>query len=531
MMTPDYFYRNLGGWLWRNGLRLTPKFIVPCVSVAAIAFSIGWILALGQGHLVMMMQPGPQELNEPATWYGTWLLDQGRNPFTLKELPGAAQFFSPFYNYVILALKPILGIDYPAHRIVNFICIVLILWLLGSRMRRLGTSWAVVVTSSALLYWMFSSNIMITARPDALGLLLFLVALVIPWERDYRPWPVVIGLVIAILAFHCKSYFGVAGAGVLVGVACYRSKGEALVMAAGFFLVLFVTIGLFMHFYPFYWAEVFVMTSGTLVGNSNNEMLDRHTIMMVERGWPYMLLLSFALGAFIVRYDWKTNLRYARTHWRNLRTPLTKQPLPVMGVLLLVHLFIVQRYMANNGGATFTYHIHLLFPLAMLMLAGWATTWPRSLIAVIFLVICGNYNFVVPWTPRSEPSYDLLARRLEPYKYVIGLGSTTDILARQGKTVHNDGFTVFLPYAFGGGAFGRSKATNALERNFSEMINTVRDDVANRRVDVILTHADWSYVAEMGVIRANYERHPEDRMDLQMRFAWDNIEFWYPKPK
>ncbi len=503
----------------------------PCLRLAAIGLALGWMLALAKGHFIMMMQPGPQELNEPAAWYGTWLLDQGRNPYTLQEIPGAAQFFDPFYNYIVLALKPILGIDYAAHRIVNLLCILVTLWLVVSRMRRAGASRALALLSAALLYWLFDNNIMITARPDALGLMLFMLGLLIPWERNYRPWPVAIGLGCAILAFHCKAYFALAGTGTLIGVAFHRSKGEALAMGAGFFAALFATIGLCAHFYPLYYAEVFVMQSGSVLVNSNDEMLDRHTIMLVERGWPFLVLLSFACAAFVVRYDWKGNLAYARTHWRNLRTPLTAQPLPVFGLVLLLHLVLVQAWMGRNGGATFTYHIHLLFPLMMLLLAGYASTPRRDLIAVAMLAVCAQCNFSLPWTPSSAAAYDLLTKRLEPYHYVLGLSSTTEILARQGKPVHNDGFTIFLPCAFGGGLFGRDQTIDALDKAYGDMLATIKQDVINRRVDVIMIHDDWCFLCDMDTIRANYEKHPEERMDLQMQFAWDNISFWYPKPK
>ncbi|MES1167040.1 MAG: hypothetical protein ABUL68_03480, partial [Pseudomonadota bacterium] len=296
---------DAGGWLLRGAWRRLAKAVPPCVRLAATGLALGWMLALAKGHFLMMMQPGPQELNEPAAWYGTWLLDQGRNPYTLKEIPGAAQFFDPFYNYVVLALKPVLGIDYAAHRIVNLLCMLVTLWLVVSRMRRAGASRALAFLSAALLYWLFDNNIMITARPDALGLMLFMLGLLIPWERSYRPWPVAIGLGCAILAFHCKAYFALAGTGTLIGVAFHRSKGEALAMGAGFIAALLATIGICAHFYPLYYAEVFVMQSGSVMVNSNAEVLDRHTVMLVERAWPFLVLLSFAGAAFAARYDWK----------------------------------------------------------------------------------------------------------------------------------------------------------------------------------------------------------------------------------
>ncbi|HWA09404.1 MAG TPA: hypothetical protein VG838_08145 [Opitutaceae bacterium] len=524
-MKPSTLLMALG-----RGIRsLLGKAGRPLLYLVAAALSLGWILALARQHFMMMMQPGPQELNEPAAWYATWLLDQGRNPYSVQEMPGSAQFFGPLYSYVVLALKPVLGIDYPAHRILNFVCILLTLWLLCSRMVRLGASRTLALVAGALLYWIFNQNILITARPDALGMLFFVAGIIIPWERGYRRWPVVIGLACAVLAFHCKAYFALSGTATLLGVACHRSKGEALAMGAGFFAAIFATIGIFMYFYPLYYAEVFVMQSGTVVVNSNSDILYMHTAMLVERAWPYLLILSFACAHFAARYDWKANLAFARAHWRDLRTPLTAQPLPVLGLVLIVHLVLMQAVMGRNGGATFTYHIHLLYPLFMLALAAYATTPRRDVIAVVLLAVCTQLNFELDGAPDSSPAYTQLAKKLEPYQNVLGIASTTEILARQGKAVHNDGFTIFVPCAFGGGLLGRTKSVDALNQRYAESLDAIKDDVINHRVDVIMTQDRWCYLCDMDTVRANYEVHPDERMDLPMRFAWDNIDFWYPK--
>jgi ADP-L-glycero-D-manno-heptose 6-epimerase len=100
-------------------------------------------------------------------------------------------------------------------------CVAVVLWLLISRMRRAGTSLGVTLLSAAVFYWLCVTNIMVTARPDALGLMLFVAAVIIPWERDFRRGPAILGLACAFLAFHCKAYFALAGVTVLLGHALF----------------------------------------------------------------------------------------------------------------------------------------------------------------------------------------------------------------------------------------------------------------------------------------------------------------------
>lgn len=73
------------------------------VTGVAVLVSLVWFVALFLVHAKIITQPGPQEFNEPAIWHATWLLNQGRNPYSQSEMPGSTLCFSPFYNYVVLA--------------------------------------------------------------------------------------------------------------------------------------------------------------------------------------------------------------------------------------------------------------------------------------------------------------------------------------------------------------------------------------------------------------------------------------------
>jgi hypothetical protein len=503
------------------------RMLEHALNLAAIIIGAGWLLVLVRAHLAMVAQPGPQELNEPAAWYATWLLDQGRNPYTLAELPAATQFFGPLYNFVILALKPIFGLDYIGHRLVNFLCIAGILWLLASRMRRAGTSLGVTLLSAALFYWLCVTNIMVMARPDALGLLLFTAGVIIPWERGFRRGPAILGLACAFLAFHCKAYFALAGVTVLLGVACHRSKREAFWLAAGYLLALAASVALLAEIYPYYLLETFVMQYGTVRINSNDLSLAEHTTQLVACGWPWLLLLGFALKDFILAYDWRTNLAFFGRNFLNPAAPLTIQPLPVLGIGLLLHVGLIQAVMGRNGGADFTYHVHLLFPFMLLLLAGWAVTLRRRLVAAAMLGLCVQTSLYRQNVPDSAPAYAQLEQKLASFRQVLGLGTTNDILARQGKRVYSDGFTIFFAGAFRDSPLAGREATRQLAQHCTEVAQGIADDVVNRRFDLILTTDDWCYYCDMGKIRANYEMR--DRLDLCMPFTCDHIQFWYPR--
>jgi len=320
----------------------------------ACTLAIAWLLALALSHLKFISQPGPQEINEPSFWYTTFLLDQGRNPYSPEELPGAAQFFGPLYHGVVLALKPLFGIGYDAHRFLNLLCIAGSLWLLVTRMRRLGSGLGIALLSSTWIYWICLQNIMITARPDALGLLFFLLAIIIPGERRYSLRASAFGLACTFLAFHCKAYFGLALLPTLAGLALLRSWRHAAVAALAFFATLAASIAALDHVFPLCSLETFFMQRNSVAINTSDDISPMHTAMLFERAWPYFLFLAGA-ALLIPRHlrTWLHQLRQRDPHAIALGLTLA---------LLLLHFAIVYFYMGHNGGALFTYHLHLIFP-------------------------------------------------------------------------------------------------------------------------------------------------------------------------
>jgi len=117
----------------------------------------------------------------PGFWPTTVTLSR-----SAKSRPPAYSF-SPLYNYVVLLFRNWLGIGFGAHRLLNLVFLAGVCAVIARHMRRLGSPWGIISVSLALLYFRCFQNLMITARPDALGWLRFLLALFEPWAREYRP--------------------------------------------------------------------------------------------------------------------------------------------------------------------------------------------------------------------------------------------------------------------------------------------------------------------------------------------------------
>jgi hypothetical protein len=429
-------FKSVPGWLMECWRRRSVGQLTWCVNAAGVVIAIGWFLALLVVHLKIITQPGPQEYNEPAIWHTTWLLDHGRNPYTANELPGAAYCFDPLYNYVMLALKPLIGIDYPAHRLVNLLCLLGSLGVLVRLMVRAGAGLGIALLSAVFFHWMCLDNIMITARPDLMGWFFFLLAIFVPWERNYTLGSTIVGLACALVAFHCKFYFALAGCATLLGFLMEHYRRERAWRIAGFG-ALMVGCLLVVRFFPqpaipgalmvgYLFIVRFVPALYVIFGLAAVATIAGHFIVRQNRpaywlgvGYFGALGLTFALcchyfpyyyietvvvqrgGAILNSRDeisvMHTSMLFARAWpfmllmlygvgtrlWRRQVARREGRPATqpedrkfhALGAVFLIFLVIVYFYIGRNAGAYFTYHLHLLFPL-MFVLGAYSITGP-----------------------------------------------------------------------------------------------------------------------------------------------------------
>ncbi len=498
----------------------------PFVNFAGILVGAGWLLALLFQHLQLVAQPSPHEYNESGEWHTTFLLATGRNPYSAAELTGAASFFGPLYHWVVIAFKPLFGLGYPAHRMVNLLCIAGVLWLLVTRMHRLGTSLGIALCSAALFYWLTLQNIMVCARPDALGLLLFLLALVVPWENGYSPRSVAAGLVCTLLAFHCKAYFTLALLPLLAGVWLARSWRASAICAVAFALALAGTMAALNWRFSLYYLETIVMQKNSVWANSQDSVVSvLHARQLLERSWPYLLLLACAAFPFFNRLRRETRAPAGSAGAPSFRD----RALLLLLAVFLFHLVLVNDYMGSNGGASFTYHLHLIFP-PMLLLAAAATTAPPARVLfgaglMAFLMLTLSTSPV----PDGSPGYRRLQEVIDANDPVLdSMSAATELLAERGRPIHNNGYSICLPFVTMWDRFLWDPKARLIRETYDRVGEDAEAKIAARAYKIILTTDDRCFFGDIETVHKNYQI--AERIDLPMYFGYSAVEVWKPKP-
>src|SRR5207253_771871 len=93
--------------------------------IAAAATGIAALMAayLVLLHLRMIVSPAPQEMREGAIIWITRLLLEGRNPYSIAELPASTNAYGILYHLVVLPFARAFGNGYTVHRAVSAVAI------------------------------------------------------------------------------------------------------------------------------------------------------------------------------------------------------------------------------------------------------------------------------------------------------------------------------------------------------------------------------------------------------------------------
>src|SRR5262245_15371318 len=104
------------------------------LSVTMATLAVEWLFLM---HLRMIVSPAPQAMREGGVVWFTRLLLEGRNPYSLAELPEGANVYGIFYNLVVYPFARLFGNGFAVHRLVSALAIFGACALMYRLLRRL----------------------------------------------------------------------------------------------------------------------------------------------------------------------------------------------------------------------------------------------------------------------------------------------------------------------------------------------------------------------------------------------------------
>ena len=450
----------------------------------------------------------PLEYREGAMLAFTQLLVDGSNPYALEHRPVHLNVYGPGYHWAVLPLARIFGNTFQVHRAVSVGFIVATCLLLGWVLRWDKVSWPFAGVASLLLFIQLGQGLSIVARPDALGLFLFLASLFLPYRFGFATWSLAASLGLSLLAFLTKPYFVLGLALVPLYVFVHEGKGRGLVLGMAALLSLGLVGVVVGRAYECYFTETFFVS---LNGATRKW---RH-LKNIGSGY---LVLNFGLVAILlwalVARAWRSlrtrgspgpgSDRRSRVDLFDLRKPLwnVRGNLPAF-VLIGDGAALIGLLGLHQGNGVLYYH-QLVTPfLLWLVFRQVDVGWGRPAWALVLLLV--NLSWWSTCVPRRPGDYGkewaALESLLASHTQVFNAPNLVHLILRQGKTLYDSGqtecyllatrrnFTAIAPaYAERGLAYRRA----------------VEDQIRGQQFDLIAVTPGLSFLLPLQELRKHY---------------------------
>jgi len=427
-------------------------------------------------HLVLLTLPAPQEYRECAIVLSTDLLLHGENPYAVQNQPVYTNIYGIGYHLVMLPFAKVFGCTLIVHRAVSAVFVWASCALIFAALARAGVSRRLAFVGATLFYCDLAIRaapsmrpaalpLTVLARPDAMGLFLFLLSVITPWWKNFSTRSLILSAAFAIAAFFTKPYF-VLGFPI---IAAYQLMSgpprRGLVYGAATTGALAVILVLAVWLMPVYAADV-------LTGNRNatGQRIAAHLHVQLAR---YALDLPGLIMLFIVTLAVTAQTR---------RTML----FPFAAICSAVVLFAK---LGRYGGNSMLYFYQLLSPLLILtaftFAAGTASHQSRRLpllllLAIDFLLLPRS---VAPPPARFDDMWASWSAQIAGKQNVYAPPPLAWILRSRNLPIYDAGLSDSFLYSMSKSVYPREEV---LRRRYDQYIADVSEQVRQRKFDLIV---------------------------------------------
>jgi hypothetical protein len=428
-----------------------PGFLILGAAFALSLYLFLWIVrVLGQDF--------PYEYREGAIVLTTSLMLDGLNPYALELQPVFINVYGIAYHWVMLPMAMVFGSTFFAHRLVSLIALAGSALLLFKAMRRSGVSLSYSWLGALLMATFLSTDLSLSARPDALGLFLFLAALLIPWWTGFSVLGLAAGGFLSLLGFLAKPYFIVGWPLVALYLFFFEHKGKGLlygILPVWFLIPLLLLMDCF---YPSYFTNTFFIHlnyQGNDWGHLRSGLAQYWTLTF---GFLLIPILSLDPSSRSKQPEdppgatggslglWK-NLLGAR--WWAWREGLFKKKPPFPHFLLLAGGLLVILKLGRHPGNLLLYHHTFITPF-LLWVALYQAEKALGRCWAGTLLLLANLFMLFHFLPALPPDHSAPWREIETvvkaHGRVLNSPPLAVMAAKLGKPVWDNGQTGYFPW-------------------------------------------------------------------------------------
>ncbi len=443
-----------------------------------------FIVLLLRYHVQLVNNPFPLEYREGAPALTTELLLKGRDPFSLSIQPQYTNIYGIVYNLAVFPFAKVFGPTLPVHRAVNGVFILLSASLVFLVLKRKGVPVLLNLGGTALLYaaWLYYTTPL--AKPDGLGLFLFLSTLWLPYLRQFSSSSLVLSALLGVAAFYTKVYFVLGIPFLALFLFFFVSKEKGLLYGA-LSLGLLAASALFVeHISEFYFNNVlFTHMAFAGVGYHGLDFSRLQFIAMIR-----------IFGGVFFIWVWATAITLRERLKGERSRPLIQARGDLSFFCLVLSSILVLFTMGRSSGVWMLYHLHLVAPFLVIWIFGLTPrlkTW-SALIAIVLVLnmyyLCFRLLKVqdIQKINGDVSAWQRLYDIASTDKKILASPVLTPLRQSLGQEIHFSGTSeYFVLGAYPPSILNRSADQRILSR-FDEYKTEIRDAIAQREFKLII---------------------------------------------
>jgi len=459
---------------------------------AIVIFFIILVILLLFLHAKIITFPYQLELREGNTQLTTHAFLNGINPYAIPNNPLYINIYGVLFNLVMLPFARLLGNTIQLHRLLNGFFILIQAAIIIKVMRAQKTGWLAALLAACFI-WLgqlyFSTPL---ARPDALGGILFLLAILLPWLYQFDVKSLTVSIVLGVLSYQTKFYFFLSIAIIASYLFLFVSKKKAIIytVAAGTLFILNIIV-LYLSFDTFFVNSLYV-SSGSL--SMNFAKMFEQLFKFFRDYWGLHLFAFFLLNDCNFNH-FKKALSNIKINLKHIDTPAISAKPNFISFCLVITLAIV--VLILNNGTSQVYYYHLVTPFFIILMMSKIDklkdykSW-LLLLAVFTLFTQSLENLKSDLAPVNLSDWKKLEDRISNSKIILNSPLDVSILLDQNKPIAMSGHTQFY-FLFPSERFFLFPDPQLMLREGEKYIQNMAEKVRNKEYDFLETIENDNY--------------------------------------
>ncbi|HEX9386140.1 MAG TPA: hypothetical protein VF918_07465 [Anaerolineales bacterium] len=425
-------------------------------------------------HYLLVTFPYPLESFEGAMLLTTNLLLKGENPYALENMPVAINVYGINYHLLVYPFARIWGSTFLVHRAISAIfillsCILFFIILRRHQVNVLNSFSAVLILYASLLY-----RYTAVAKPDGLGLFLFLLSIFIVSLMQYSTWSLVVSVVLGVLAFYTKPYFVLSIPYLVTYLFLFVSKKKAIFYGVLAFVLLITTAFMINQIFETYFVNTFFNHINVATNDFRQLTGQLELFSIFYSGIILIFIVSSSLSVLDkIQGGALQNLRLEilkkelinRINVFNYEKPFLQIAFPFSLYCFILSFGVFYFKLGRHVGNIMTYAYHLITPFFLLYVYSrldvplksihlikrrdmyhYVILLPGILVSLYLLYSSATYLKDSPeWTDMKD--WERVEQIMSSYKNIMNSQVLVSLLLEQNKPIYDTGQTEFFQYS------------------------------------------------------------------------------------